>query len=128
MSKENNAVGRRKAAIARVLIVKGKGNVTVNGKDYKDYFPVLHLREKVESPLALAALTDFDLNVNVRGGGVKGQADAVKLALARALCKINPENRPKLKAAKLLTRDARVVERKKPGLRKARKRSQFSKR
>jgi len=128
MSKENNAVGRRKAAVARVILHKGKGSIIVNGKDYKDYFPVPHLRERVEQPLALVDAKEFDFTVNVDGGGVKGQADAVKLALARVLTKNNAENRPKLKAAKMLRRDAREVERKKPGLRKARKRSQFSKR
>ncbi len=128
MSAENTSVGRRKAAVARISFSKGKGSVTINGKDYKDYFPVLHLRERVEQPLALVESKDYDFTINVNGGGVKGQADAVKMAIARALVKANSENRPKLKAAKLLTRDAREVERKKPGLRKARKRSQFSKR
>jgi len=128
MSAENTTVGRRKAAVARISFSKGKGSVTINGKDYKDYFPVLHLRERVEQPLTLVESKDYDFTINVNGGGVKGQADAVKMAIARALVKANSENRPKLKAAKLLTRDAREVERKKPGLRKARKRSQFSKR
>lgn len=129
MSKETNAVGRRKAAVARVTLSKGKGNITVNGKDYKEYFPVIHLRERVEQPLALIGeAKEYDFTVNVNGGGVKGQADAVKLGIARVLTKENPEYRPKLKAAKMLRRDAREVERKKPGLRKARKRSQFSKR
>jgi len=128
MSAENTTVGRRKAAVARISFSKGKGSVTINGKDYKDYFPILHLRERVEQPLALVESKDYDFTINVNGGGVKGQADAVKMAIARALVKANSENRPKLKAAKLLTRDAREVERKKPGLRKARKRSQFSKR
>jgi small subunit ribosomal protein S9 len=128
MGADNHTVGRRKAAVARVAFSKGKGNITINGKDYKDYFPVLHLRERVEQPLMMVESRDYDFNISVNGGGVKGQADAVKLAIARALVKVNSENRPKLKAAKLLTRDARAVERKKPGLRKARKRSQFSKR
>ncbi|HXH17753.1 MAG TPA: 30S ribosomal protein S9 [Chitinophagales bacterium] len=128
MSAENMTVGRRKAAVARVLLQKGTGNITVNGKDYKEYFPMLHLRERVEQPLALVESNEYDLRVNVNGGGIKGQADAVKLAIARVFVKVNPENRPKLKAASLLTRDAREVERKKAGLRKARKRSQFSKR
>ncbi len=126
---QTNATGRRKTAVARVFLSKGNGKVTVNGKDYKEYFSVTHLATKIEQPLKLneEALT-FDYRVNVDGGGVKGQADAVKLAIARALIKENPELRPVLKQAKLLVRDSRVVERKKPGLRKARKRSQFSKR
>lgn len=129
MSKETNAVGRRKAAVARVILTKGKGGITVNGKDYKEYFSVPHLRERVEQPLALVVeAKEFDYTVNVNGGGVKGQADAVKMAIARVLIKDTPDHRPKLKAAKMLRRDAREVERKKPGLRKARKRSQFSKR
>ena len=129
MSKENNAIGRRKAAVARVILSKGKGAITVNGKDYKEYFSVPHLRERLEQPFTLIAeAKEFDFIVNVDGGGVKGQADAVKMAIARVLIKDNPEHRPKLKAAKMLRRDAREVERKKPGLRKARKRSQFSKR
>ena len=129
MSSENTTVGRRKAAVARLSLAKGTGAITINGKDYKDYFPILHLRERVEQPLALAAeAKEYDLRINVNGGGIKGQADAVKLAIARAFVKINAENKPRMKAASLMTRDAREVERKKPGLRKARKRSQFSKR
>src|ERR1041385_4653211 len=123
MKAENTAVGRRKRAIARVAFSKGNGTITINGKDYKDYFPILHLRERVEQPLALVEQSkEYDLRVIVNGGGIKGQADAVKLALARAFVKVNAENKPKLKAADLMTRDARKVERKKPGLRKARKR------
>ena len=128
MSNENMAVGRRKAAVARVHLSKGSGTVTINGKDYKDYFPILHLRDRVEQPLSFIEPKDYALRVNVRGGGVKGQADAVKLAIARVFTKANPDNRAKFKAGSMLTRDARKVERKKPGLRKARKRSQFSKR
>ncbi len=130
MSAEHTTtVGRRKAAVARLSYSKGTGTVTVNGKDYKDYFPILHLRERVEQPLALVEESkEYDLRINVSGGGIKGQADAIKLAIARAFVKVNPENKPKMKAASLMTRDARKVERKKPGLRKARKRSQFSKR
>lgn len=123
-----NAVGRRKAAVARVILTKGKGNITVNGKDYKDYFTVGHLRNRVSKPLEVVDTKDYDFVVNVNGGGIKGQADAVKLGISRVLCEQNPDFRPPLKAAKLLVRDARVVERKKPGLRKARKRDQFSKR
>ncbi|GIV34268.1 MAG: 30S ribosomal protein S9 [Chitinophagales bacterium] len=121
-------VGRRKAAVARVFLKKGKGQIIVNGRDYKEYFSQLHFREKVEQPLTVIETKDYDFYVNVQGGGLKGQADAIKLAIARALAKANPDERPKLKAAKLLTRDPRVVERKKAGLRKARKRTQFSKR
>lgn len=124
-----NALGRRKAAVARVYVSKGKGAITVNGKELATYFPVNHLCQKVQSPLHLVgAVTDFDIKVNVKGGGVKGQADAVKLAIARALVKIDAENKPKLKAEGFMTRDSRVVERKKPGLKKARKKTQFSKR
>jgi small subunit ribosomal protein S9 len=126
---KTNALGRRKAAVARVFLTKGKGNITVNGKDYKEYFAVAHLITKVEQPFKTveSALT-FDYTVNVDGGGVKGQAEAVRLGIARALVKEDAELRPTLKHAKLLVRDPRSVERKKPGLRKARKRSQFSKR
>lgn len=126
---KTNALGRRKAAVARVFLTKGKGSITVNGKDYKEYFAVAHLITKVEQPLKTveAALT-FDYTVNVDGGGVKGQAEAVRLGISRALVKEDAELRPTLKHAKLLVRDPRSVERKKPGLRKARKRSQFSKR
>jgi small subunit ribosomal protein S9 len=124
-----NAIGRRKAAVARVFLRKGKGNITVNGKEYKEYFKVPHLIAKVELPLKTVELAmTFDYTVNVDGGGVKGQADSVKLAISRALIKEDAEVRPALKLARLLVRDPRSVERKKPGLRKARKRSQFSKR
>lgn len=124
-----NALGRRKAAVARVYVKQGEGNVLVNGKDYKDFFPVLHLQGKIIEPLVTAEVLNlYDIKVNVKGGGVKGQAEAVRLGIARALCKINEEFRPALKAQKLLTRDPRVVERKKYGKPKARKSFQFSKR
>jgi len=124
-----NGLGRRKAAVARVYLRQGTGNVVVNGKDYKEYFPVEHVQGKVLEPLTLVdVLSIYDLKVNVRGGGVKGQAEAVRLGIARALCKINEEFREPLKAAKLLSRDSRVVERKKYGQPKARKSFQFSKR
>ncbi len=124
-----NALGRRKTAVARVYVSKGKGTITVNGKELTVYFPVNHLSQKVQSPLKVVGeVKDYDIKVNVKGGGVKGQADAVKLAIARALVKIDAENKPKLKAEGMMTRDSRVVERKKPGLKKARKRTQFSKR
>lgn len=124
-----NAVGRRKTAVARVFLKKGSGNITINGKESKIYFSVPHLHTKIELPLKLVeSAKTFDYQVNVNGGGIKGQADAIKLAIARILIKENNEHRPLLKKAGLLVRDARKVERKKPGLRKARKRSQFSKR
>ncbi|WMX14890.1 MULTISPECIES: 30S ribosomal protein S9 [unclassified Aureispira] len=124
-----NGLGRRKAAVARVYLKQGSGNVVVNGKDYKEYFPVEHVQGKILEPLTLVdVLSIYDLKVNVRGGGIKGQAEAVRLGIARALCKINEEFREPLKAAKLLSRDSRVVERKKYGKPKARKSFQFSKR
>jgi len=124
-----NALGRRKASVARVYLSKGKGDITVNGKDYKSYFTIPHLSTKVEDPFkAVDSVKEFDVTVNVYGGGIKGQADAIKLGIARALVKFNEEYRALMKPTKLLTRDSRVVERKKPGLRKARKRDQFSKR
>jgi len=124
-----NGLGRRKAAVARVYLRQGTGSVVINGKDYKDYFPVEHVQGKVLEPLTLVdVLSIYDLKVNVKGGGVKGQAEAVRLGIARALCKINEEFREPLKAAKLLSRDSRVVERKKYGKPKARKSFQFSKR
>jgi len=124
-----NGLGRRKSAVARVYIRQGKGEVLVNKKDYKEYFPVGHVQGKVIEPLAITDTQSiYDIKVNVRGGGVKGQAEAVRLGIARALCKINEEFREPLKAAKLLSRDPRSVERKKYGQPKARKGFQFSKR
>lgn len=124
-----NGLGRRKASVARVYLKQGSGSVTVNGKDYKEYFPVFHVQGKVMEALTIANVaTIYDIKVNVKGGGVKGQAEAVSLGIARALCKINEEFRSPLKSARLLTRDARVVERKKYGKPKARKSFQFSKR
>jgi len=124
-----NGLGRRKAAVARVYLRQGTGNVVINNKDYKDYFPVEHVQGKVLEPLTTVdVLSIYDIKVNVKGGGVKGQAEAVRLGIARALCKINEEFREPLKAAKLLSRDSRVVERKKYGQPKARKSFQFSKR
>ena len=124
-----NGLGRRKAAVARVYLKKGKGSVTINNKDYKEYFPVIHIQGKVMEPLNVVEVaSDFDVKVNVKGGGVKGQAEAVRLGIARALCKVNQDYREPLKAAKLVSRDARVVERKKYGKPKARKSFQFSKR
>lgn len=124
-----NGLGRRKAAVARVYLKQGSGNITVNGKDYKEFFPVLHIQGKLMEPLNIVEVANiYDIKVNVRGGGVKGQAEAVRLGISRALIKINEEFREPLKAAKLLSRDSRVVERKKYGKPKARKSFQFSKR
>ena len=124
-----NALGRRKNAVARVFIKDGNGKITVNKKDYKTYFPVPTLQYIVTQPLEIAeSLAKYDIIANIDGGGVSGQAEALKLAIARALCKINPENRPPLKAKGLMKRDPRMVERKKPGQKKARKKFQFSKR
>ena len=129
MEKQKNAVGRRKAAVTRVFLTKGEGKITINGKDYKTYFPLIYLQNQVEAPFkAIDALTAFDVVVNATGGGVKGQAEAVKLGIARALLEVNPDYRPALKLDSLLTRDPRKVERKKPGKKKARKSFQFSKR
>ncbi|MCD8528828.1 MAG: 30S ribosomal protein S9 [Chitinophagales bacterium] len=126
---KNVAVGRRKSSIARVYINKGKGKVTINGKDLKDYFSVEFLQNKVVEPLtATESQSSFDINVNVFGGGIKGQAEAIRLGISRALLLINEEHRATLKPLRLLRRDSRVVERKKPGFRKARKKEQFSKR
>jgi small subunit ribosomal protein S9 len=124
------AVGRRKASIARIFLAKGSGKITINGKDYKQFMPVVHLQDRIVLPLkTIDAEKDFDIQVNVTGGGVKGQTEAVMLGIARALVKVNEEEfKPLLKVKGLLTRDPRSVERKKPGLRKARKREQYSKR
>lgn len=129
MEKQKNAVGRRKEAVTRVFLSKGDGHITINGKDYKTYFPLVYLQNQVEAPLkSIDSADKFDVTVNAKGGGVKGQAEAVKLGIARALLQVNPEYRPVLKEAGLLTRDPRAVERKKPGKKKARKSFQFSKR
>ena len=122
-------IGRRKTAVARVYVSKGKGNITVNDKDFKSYFTTGTLQYKVNQPLALTEnLGNFDIKINVYGGGVTGQAEAVRLALSRAMCELNEENRIILKQEGLLTRDPRMVERKKFGQKKARKKFQFSKR
>ncbi len=124
-----NSIGRRKAAIARVILNDGKGNITINKRDFKDYFPNPQLQYVVEQPInLLQASGKYDIMVNLDGGGVKGQAEALRLGIARALVKLNPENKPALKASGFLTRDPREVERKKPGQPKARKKFQFSKR
>jgi small subunit ribosomal protein S9 len=124
-----NTVGRRKAAVARIYVNQGKGQITVNHKDYKEYFPEERLQYVVEQPIKIAEVEGkYDIKVNLDGGGFKGQAEALRLAIARALIKIDPEMKPALKSNGLLTRDPRAVERKKPGQPKARKRFQFSKR
>ncbi len=129
MEKQKNAVGRRKEAVTRIFLTKGDGKITVNGKEYRTYFPLVYLQNQVEAPFkTIDAADKFDVVVNATGGGVKGQAEAVKLGIARALLLVNPEYRPALKAAGLLKRDPRSVERKKPGKKKARKSFQFSKR
>lgn len=130
MEKQINAVGRRKAAVARVYISKGTGNITVNNKEYKEYFPIMYFQNQVELPFRTTETSEsFDVLVNVYGGGPKGQAEAIKLGIARALCEVDVEAyRPSLKKAGLLTRDARVVERKKYGKAGARRSFQFSKR
>ena len=124
-----NALGRRKAAVARVFVNEGTGVITVNKRDLSVYFPSSILRFIVKQPLEkLGVAEKYDIKVNLNGGGYKGQAEALRLAIARALIKINPEDKPVLKAEGFMTRDPRVVERKKPGRPKARKRFQFSKR
>ena len=129
MEKQINAVGRRKEAVTRVFLSKGEGSITVNGKDYKTYFPLVYLQNQVVMPLKTVEASDkWNVVINATGGGVKGQAEAAKLGIARALIENNPELRPALKAAGLLKRDSRSVERKKPGRKKARKSFQFSKR
>ena len=129
MEKQKNGVGRRKEAVTRVFISKGDGKITVNDKDYKTYFPLVYLQNQVERPLkTVDALNKFDIKINAAGGGVKGQAEAAKLGISRALLEVSAEYRPALKAAGLLKRDPRAVERKKPGRKKARRSFQFSKR
>mgnify|MGYP000334770066 FL=1 len=124
-----NAVGRRKTAVARIYLVEGNGAIIVNGKDYKEYFPTLPLQFIVNQSLQVTDLLGkYDINVNVMGGGITGQAEAVRLAIAKAIVEKDPEKKPALKAKSLMTRDSRMVERKKPGQKKARRRFQFSKR
>lgn len=130
MEKRKNTLGRRKQAVARVYLAKGAGNITVNGKEYKDYFPLIYLQNQVLLPLQVTETTEnYDITVNVQGGGPKGQAEAIKLGIARALMQENAEQyHDALKKDGLLTRDPRSVERKKFGKRKARRSFQFSKR
>ena len=124
-----NTSGRRKTAVARIYLTEGSGNILVNGRDYKEYFPTLPLQFIVNQSLQVSdMLGKFDIKANVDGGGIKAQAEAVRLAIAKAILEKDPEKRTALKAKSLLTRDSRMVERKKPGRRKARRRFQFSKR
>ena len=124
-----HTIGRRKTSVARLYISKGKGNIMVNKKAYNEFFPTATLQYKITQPLALTKNEGkFDLKVTVKGGGFNGQAEAVRLAISRALCKFDEENRTILKPEGLLTRDPRMVERKKFGQKKARKKHQFSKR
>jgi len=124
-----NTSGRRKASVARVYLSKGKGNILVNGKDYKEYFPQLAIQFNIIDPLNILEISsDYDIKANVRGGGFKGQSEAIRLAISKALVQVDEDYRGPLKAKKYLTRDSRVVERKKFGKPKARKSFQFSKR
>ena len=124
-----NTVGRRKSAIARVFMKKGKGSIIINGKDYKEYISVSHLLHNITDPLETVGMSsEFDFTINASGGGVKGQAEAIKMGIARALVEFNAELKPALRAKGFMTRDSRMVERKKFGLRKARRATQFSKR
>ena len=124
-----NALGRRKEAVARIYLSEGKGNITVNNKDYKEFFPLKQLQYIVEQPfLVLELLGKYDVKVVADGGGIKGQSEAIRLGITRALIKIDPEYKATLKSNGFTTRDSRIVERKKPGQPKARKKFQFSKR
>ncbi|MBN8686686.1 MAG: 30S ribosomal protein S9 [Chitinophagales bacterium] len=129
MEKQTNGVGRRKEAVTRVFVSKGSGVITINDKDYKAYFPLVYLQNQVERPLkTVDVATKYDVKINAAGGGLKGQAEAAMLGISRVLVELNPEFRPALKAAGLLKRDPRSVERKKFGHKKARRSYQFSKR
>jgi len=124
-----NTIGRRKTSIARVYLKPGKGQIVVNQRELKEYFPSEILQTTVKQALTVIKVeADYDVTINVEGGGSKGQAEAIRLGIARALVNINTESRPALKKEGLLTRDSRMVERKKPGRRKARRKFQFSKR
>ncbi len=124
-----NTTGRRKTSIARVYVQPGKGQITINDKDLSQYFVSEILRTTVKQALTILKVEgNYDITVNVEGGGIKGQAEAIRLGISRALVKINSESRPALKKEGLMTRDSRMVERKKPGRRKARRKFQFSKR
>ena len=129
MAEVINAIGRRKAAVARVYVQAGEGKITINGKELAQYFPSSILQFVVKQPLnEIGVAEQYDINANLKGGGFNGQSGALRLAIARALVKIDAESKAALRKAGFLTRDARVVERKKPGQPKARRRFQFSKR
>ncbi|MDD2476460.1 MAG: 30S ribosomal protein S9 [Dysgonamonadaceae bacterium] len=124
-----NALGRRKAAVARVFVSEGSGKIVINKREFENYFPSSILQFVVKQPLTkLDAVEKYDIKINLKGGGYKGQSEAARLAIARALVKINPEDKSALRAEGFMTRDPRVVERKKPGQPGARKKFQFSKR
>jgi small subunit ribosomal protein S9 len=124
-----NSLGRRKTSVARIYLTPGKGEILINDRDFKEYFASEILQIKINQPFViLGEAGKFDVTINVKGGGITGQAEAVRMAIARALCTANGEFRPSLKKEGYLTRDPRMVERKKYGKRKARKRFQFSKR
>jgi small subunit ribosomal protein S9 len=124
-----NTSGRRKSAVARIYLSKGKGKITINNKDQKDYFPLVELQGKLAQPFAITEnVGKYDVKVNVKGGGFKGQAVAIRLGISKALVEIDPDYKPALRAEGLMTRDPRMVERKKFGQPKARKQFQFSKR
>ncbi len=124
-----NTLGRRKSAVARIYLKEGKGKITINDRELQDYFPLQQLQYIIQQPLNLAEVLDkYDIKVNLQGGGIKGQAEALRLAIARAMVIVKPESKDVLKANKMLTRDPREVERKKPGQPGARRRFQFSKR
>ena len=124
-----NTIGRRKTSVARIYLTVGKGDIKINGREFAEYFPVKTLQIILKQPFGVINGTDgYDVKVNVKGGGITGQAEATRMAIARALCELNPEFRPALKKEGYLTRDSRMVERKKYGRAKARRRFQFSKR
>ncbi|MDR0547161.1 MAG: 30S ribosomal protein S9 [Dysgonamonadaceae bacterium] len=129
MAEVINALGRRKAAVARVYVKEGSGKIQINKRELEAYFPSSLLQYVVKQPLnKLGVVEQYDVTINLQGGGYKGQSEAARLGIARALVKINPENKPALRSEGFMTRDPREVERKKPGRPKARKRFQFSKR
>lgn len=123
-----NTIGRRKTSVARIYLKSGKGEILINNRKFEEYFPTEVLQIIVKQPFSLLNDKDYDVKVNVDGGGIAGQAEAIRLAISKALCEVNAENRPALKKEGFLTRDSRMVERKKPGRAKARKKFQFSKR
>ncbi|MDX2189984.1 MAG: 30S ribosomal protein S9 [Bacteroidota bacterium] len=124
-----NTIGRRKTSVARIYLKSGSGNIVVNGRKFEEYFPSELKRIVINQPLTISEkIGNFDIEVNVKGGGITGQAEAVRHAVARALVEVAPEDKPALKKQSLLTRDSRMVERKKPGRRKARRRFQWVKR